>query len=171
MNYPFLYKVLGNLNIENLRTSLVFSGEKTNVWDDWHLLSIESGPVREFLQTQFPHLKIFKDTLYVSQGTQSNFHIDRFHVYHVLHRILIPLDQDYRYEWILNEKLSSYEPKAGEVLLFNNMIPHRFVSESGKKREAVYLDLYDPLIESRLDELKGNYSHENALLEKKYSDL
>lgn len=171
MNYPFLYKVLGNLNIENLRKNLIFSGETTNVWDDWQLLSIESSQVREFLHIQFPHLKIFKDTLYVSQGTQSNFHIDRFHVYHLLHRILIPLDQEYRYEWILNDKLNSYQPKAGEVLLFNNMVPHRFASQSGKKREAVYLDLYDPLVESRLDELKGNYSHENALLEKKHSGL
>lgn len=171
MNYPFLYKVLGTLDVEKLRTSLVFSGEKTNVWDDWQLLAVDSGLVREFLQSQFPHLKIFKDMIYVSQGTQSNFHLDRFHVYHLLHRILIPLDQDYRYEWVLNEKLSRFEPKPGEVLLFNNMVPHRFTSESGKKREAVYLDLYDPLNEARLDDFKGNYSHENALLEKKYSGL
>lgn len=171
MNYPFLYIALGNLDVEKLRKSLVFSGEKTTVWDDWQLLSVESGLVREFLKSQFPHLKIFRNTLFVSQGTQSNFHIDRFHVYHLLHRILIPLDQDYRYEWVLNEKLNSYQPKAGEVLLFNNMIPHRFASDNGKMREVVYLDLYDPLTEARLDEIKGNYSQENAIMEKKYSGL
>lgn len=171
MNYPFLFKVLGYLDVEKLRKSLVFSGEKTTVWDDWQLLTVDSELVRQFIQSQFPHLKIFRNTLYVSQGTQSNFHLDRFHVYHLLHRILIPLDQDYRYDWILNEKLNSFQPKAGEVLLFNNMVPHRFASDTGKKRESVYLDLYDPLNETRLGELKGNYSQENAILEKKYSNL
>ncbi len=169
MNYPFMFQPLGQLEVEKLRNSIIYSGEKTNVWNDWQLLTIESGLVRDFLKSHFPHLKIFRNMLFISQGTQSNFHLDRFHVYHLLHRILIPLDEDFRYEWIVDDKVNSLQPKAGEVLLFNNMVPHRFVSASNKKREAVYLDLFDPLVEDRLESIKGNYSDENAQLEKKFT--
>lgn len=169
MNYPFLFQPLGQIEVKKLRNSIIYSGEKINVWDDWQLHTIESSLVREFLQLNFPHLKIFKNLLFVSQGTQSNFHLDRFHVFHLLHRILIPLDENYRYEWILDNKVKSLEPKAGEVLLFNNMVPHRFISASNTKREAIYLDLFDPLVEDRLDSIEGNYSAENAQLEKQYS--
>lgn len=151
-----------------LQKSLILTGESNTVWDDWKLLTAESSVVREWVAINFPHLKLFKNLLFVSDGTQSNFHIDRFQVYHLLHRILIPLDDNYSYEWILNEKVHSYEPKIGEALLFNNMVPHRFVSKNNKKRQSVYLDLYDPLTEKLLTDLKGNYSQENAFLEKKY---
>lgn len=159
---------LGQIEIEKLRKSIIYSGEKTTVWDDWQLLTVESELIRNFIQSSFPHLKIFRDLIFISEGTDCNFHLDRFHVYHLLHRILIPLDNNYRYEWLINETVNTLEPKLGEVLLFNNMVPHRFVSDNKTKREAVYLDLYDPLVAHHLADFKGNYSHENSLLEKKY---
>lgn len=168
MNYPFLYQRLDVLNVNDIKKNLVVSDEKTPVWDDWQLLTVESSIIREFLIKKYPHLKIFRGSIYISEGTQSNFHIDRFHIYHLLHRILIPLHDNYTYEWIVDEKIVSYKPELGEVLLFNNMVPHRFISSNNEKREAIYLDLYDPLVEAILADLKGNYSHENGLLEKKY---
>lgn len=171
MNYPFLYQVIGSLNVDEIKKDIVYFQEKISVWDDWQLRKIESEKFRNFLNEKMPHLKIFKDTLFVSEGAESNFHIDRYRAHHLLHRILMPLTQNFSYQWIQNEKLISYQPKAGEILLFNNMLPHRFISNDSNLRQVIYLDLYDPLAEEILDSTKGNYSEQNALLEKKYKNI
>lgn len=87
MNYPFLYQVIGSLNLDEIKTDLVYTQEKISVWDDWQLRKIESEKFRKFLSEKIPHLKIFKDTLFISEGTESNFHIDRYRAHHLLHRI------------------------------------------------------------------------------------
>jgi hypothetical protein len=171
MNYPFLYKILDTLSINEIKKNLVYTEEKINVWDTWQLRKVESPLFRQFLSEKMPHLKIFQDTIYISEGTESNFHIDRYRAYHLLHRVLMPLNQNFSYQWIQNEKVVSYEPKAGEVLLFNNMLPHRFVSNGGEFREVIYLDLFDPLTEDLLGSTKGNYSEQNVIIEKKYKNI
>ena len=171
MNYPFLYQVIDNLSVDEIKKNIIYSEEKIDVWDSWKLRKVESTKFRDFLNKKIPHLKIFQNTLYISEGIESNFHIDRYYAHHLMHRILMPLNQNFSYQWIQNEKVVSYEPKAGEVLLFNNMLPHRFVSKDGQFREVIYLDLFDPLTEEMLNSTKGNYSEQNALLEKKYKNI
>lgn len=170
MNYPFLYKILDRLNVEKIKEGLVYGSAQT-VWADWQLQSIESDIVKLYLKQTIPHLNIFNDSIYVSDGTQSNFHIDRYHAHHLLHRILIPLDNNFKYEWIVDEKKITYTPELGEVILFNNMVPHRFISNNNERREVLYLDMFDPLVEDILKNIKGNYSAENAILDKKYKAL
>lgn len=168
MNYPFLHQTLGKLNIEDIRKNLIYTNEEVPVWDDWKLLTIDSVLIRQYLSEKIPHLRLFRDKIFISAGTNSHFHLDRFHIHHLLHRILIPLDAHYYYEWIANDKTVKYQPQPGEVILFNNMVPHRFVSTNNMSREVVYLDLFDPLVENAFDSFKGNYSEENGRLEKKY---
>lgn len=168
MNYPFLYQVIGSLNLDEIKTDLVYTQEKISVWDDWQLRKIESEKFRKFLSEKIPHLKIFKDTLFISEGTESNFHIDRYRAHHLLHRILMPLSNNFIYEWIQNDKVISHRPQPGEVLLFNNMLPHRFVSDAKEFREVIYLDMFDPLTEEILNTVRGNYSEYNAALDAKY---
>lgn len=169
MNYPFLYQILGHLDSAEIRNDLVLTEEKIAVWDDWSLIGAKSELVGQFIQKNLSHLKIFNNQIYVSDGTSSNFHIDRYRIYHLLHRILIPLDDNFHYEWVVGEKIVTYQPKKGEVILFNNMQPHRFVSKSNSKREVIYFDVYDPLVTDLLPDIKGNYSSVNAELDKKYS--
>lgn len=169
MNYPFLYQILGHLDSVKIRNNLILTEQKITVWDDWKLIGAKSEQVEEFIKQNLNHLKIFNDQIYVSDGTTSNFHIDRYRIYHLLHRILIPLDDNFHYEWVIGDKKLTYQPKKGEVILFNNMQPHRFVSDDSSKREVIYFDLYDPLVADLLLEVKGNYSSVNAELDKKYS--
>lgn len=169
MNYPFLYQSLDCLNIQELKNSLVFTNEKYTVWADWELICIESDFLRNYLSKKFSHLKIYENRLFLSSGTQCNFHIDRYQIHHLLHRILIPLDDNFKYEWIVDGHTEFYAPKIGEVLLFNNMVPHRFVSTSQENRQVIYIDLFDPLVEGFFDFFKGNYSLENAALADKYN--
>lgn len=171
MNYPFLYKILTQLDIHLLTEDLQRLPTKYNVWGNWALQQIESKLIRDYLVDNFPYLEIYKNLIFISQGTESNFHIDRFHYHHLLHRLLIPLDDHFHYEWIKNEKTETYQPKVGEVILFNNMIPHRFISniKTEKLREVIYIDLVDPQILPYFSFFSANYSLENGELELKYN--
>lgn len=80
----------------------------------------------------------------------------------------MPLSNNFIYEWIQNDKVISHRPQPGEVLLFNNMLPHRFVSDAKEFREVIYLDMFDPLTEEILNTVRGNYSEYNAALDAKY---
>lgn len=170
MNYPFLYRILDVLDAAELMQNLKLSSTTIDVWDDWILTEIQSPELEKKITGLIPHLKLFRDKIYLSRGTNCNYHIDRFHVHHLLHRILIPLDNHFEYEWIQQEKSVRYRPRPGEVILFNNMVPHRFFIDQGelqKKRDVIYFDMYDPLVEKYLDVMKGDYSFENSLLERK----
>lgn len=169
MNYPFLYQVVDTLNTDLIKKEMQVSADAIKVWDDWNLKPVQSMLILKFIAEKFPHLKIFKDQIYLSEGTSSNFHIDRFYIHHLLHRVLIPLDDQFQYEWIVNEKTQVYKPHKGEVILFNNMVPHRFFSEQNANRNVIYFDLFDPKVEGFFSLLKGDYSHENGLLQQKYS--
>jgi hypothetical protein len=169
MNYPFLYQKIHQLDLKLLNESILFQEVAHTVWEDWVLKEIKSDIIDSFLKTHIPHLKIFNNKIYLSEGINSNFHIDRFYSHHLLHRVLIPLQDHFEYEWIFNEKKVVYRPVAGEAILFNNMLPHRFVSEKNEVRQVVYLDLFDPLVEAIIPTLKGNYSFENGLLAKEFS--
>lgn len=171
MNYPFLYQKLGQLDVQELNTSLQLSDDNIVVWDDWNLREAKSTLVSDFIRIKIPHLNIFNNQIYVSQGISSNFHIDRFHIHHLLHRVLIPMQDTFKYQWIVNDKIIQYQPVCGEVLLFNNMVPHRFVSEQKVLRSVVYFDLCDPLTENMASQFTGNYSEENGLLTEKYKNL
>ncbi len=148
MNYPFLFYKIDTLNADDLLNSIQFSDNLFNIYKNWNLRKIQSSIVSEFIINNYPHLKLFKDSIYLSEGTSSEFHTDQFYTHHLLHRVLIPLDINFKYEWVLNNKVITYQPSAGEVLLFNNMVQHRFVSTDDKPRRVVYFELIDPLIES-----------------------
>ncbi len=168
MNYPFLYQKIHSFDVQELKNSIQYKDLTVPVWGDWVLKEVQSEIILDYIKKQTPHLKLFKETLYISQGVTSNFHIDRYHVHHLLHRVLVPLDDHFHYEWMQCERKLSYQPTAGEMLLFNNMIPHRFVSKSNQLREVIYFDLYDPLMTDILPTLNGNYSEQNALFDQKY---
>lgn len=168
MNYPFLYQCVDRLDFKKLKSSLVYTGEKHSVWQDWSLLCVESDFVRNYLSEKFSHLKVFENKLFISSGTQSNFHLDRFHIHHILHRILIPLNDNFHYEWAVGGNIKTFCPQLGDVIIFNNMVPHRFVSKDKENREVIYIDLYDPLVQGHFEHFKGNYSSENAILAEKY---
>lgn len=168
MNYPFLYQKIHQLDLHTLRQSIILKNTIHTVWDDWVLKEISSHIVETFLKTRISHLKVFNKTIYLSEGVSSHFHIDRYHSHHLLHRLLIPLQDNFKYEWMVNENKIAYQPVAGEAILFNNMLPHRFVSEKNELRQVIYIDLYDPLVENYLETFKGNYSQINATLTTKY---
>lgn len=170
MNYPFLYQKLGQIDAHELNSNLQISTDRIVVWDDWNLSEAKSTLVSGFIRTKIPHLNIFNNQIYVSQGITSNFHIDRFHMHHLLHRVLIPLHDTFKYQWIINDEIINYQPICGEVLLFNNMVPHRFVSDQKILRSVVYFDLCDPLIENMTSQFTGNYSAENGLIAEKYKN-
>lgn len=168
MNYPFLYQVLSHVDAAQLKTSIVKTATTHVVWDDWVLQEIESDFLNKFIKEQFKNLEVFGGKLFISQGTYSNFHLDRFEYFHLTHRILIPLDDNFHYEWIVGEKKISYQPEIGQVLLINNMVPHRFVSNSEQaiSRQVVYFDLIDPALKSHVPNFTKNYSSENGELDK-----
>lgn len=171
MNYPFLYQIVGKLNAEHIRSQLTLVGEKHTVWDDWTLQEVQSKELEKILLQLFPNLEIFHNKMYISAGVDCNFHIDRFEQFHLLHRILIPLDSNYHYEWDLKGQIIRYQPTAGEVIVFNNMIPHRFatdVSGNNNRREVIYVDLIDPLALKFMKHFDGNYSELNGHLASKY---
>ena len=171
MNYPFLYKILGQIHCDDIQKSLVRSSKKETVWEDWCLYSVQSPLIRDFLDREVPQLRVFQDQIYISSGTTSNFHYDRFKVYHMLHRVLVPLNNNFKYEWMVGDTKREFQPNLGDVILFNNMVPHRFVSLDEKEREVIYLDLYDPLAEDILSGIKGNYSELNKELDSKYKNI
>ncbi len=173
MIYPFLYQVLGSTDAADIRKKLKLQSTIHKVWDDWDLQEVQSAEVSALAEKMFPGLEIFRKQIFISRGRESNFHIDRFHAHHLLHRILIPLDAGFRYEWIVNEQKVSYQPRIGEILLFNNMIPHRFVSNQAEPRvrEVIYLDLIDPRLLPYLSQFTGNYSRENGELDQRYRNL
>ncbi|MFZ3229626.1 MAG: hypothetical protein WA160_05445 [Pseudobdellovibrio sp.] len=174
MNYPFLYKIINQLDAATLRINLSEKESSYCVWNDWVLVEIQSLLIENYVADNFSNLKLFSNKIYISRGKSSNFHIDRFHYHHLLHRILIPLDDHFQYEWIVNDKIVSYQPKLGQVILFNNMIPHRFISNNQQEalsRDVIYFDLIDPAVESYLKFFNGNNSLENGQIDKKYKKL
>ena len=170
MNYPFLYQVVGQLNAEQIRSQLTLIGEKHIVWDEWTLQQVKSKELEYIFSQLFPNLEVFQSKMYVSSGAECNFHIDRFEQFHLLHRVLIPLDSNYHYEWDLNGQIIRYQPKPGEVIVFNNMIPHRFATDlpDQNRREVIYVDLIDPLALKFMKHFDGNYSELNGYLATKY---
>lgn len=171
MNYPFLYQKIGQFDVQELISNLQISPEQIVIWDDWNLCEAKSTLVSDFVKNKIPQLNLFNDQIYVSQGISSNFHIDRFQMHHLLHRVLIPLQDTFKYQWIINDELIEYQPICGEVLLFNNMLPHRFVSDQKILRSVIYFDLCDPLTENIIPKLNGNYSEENGHIAEKYKNL
>lgn len=166
MNYPFTHQVIDKIDISDILSDLSRTDKRYDVWGDWHLQVISSDQLREWLEKRFPTLKIYNNTLFISSGRDSNFHIDRFEYHHLLHRIIIPLDSHFRYEWMVDSKRVSFQPESGDVILFNNMIPHRFITNPGSKarREVVYLDLIDEKLFPFIQHFQGNYSQHNGRL-------
>lgn len=170
MLYPFNFSVVDQLNISDFKDELQTRGPKIVVWDDWTLERVESSFLANYFQKNFPEFEIVQNCIFISAATQSNFHIDRYEYFRIFHRVLIPLDEHYVYEWIDQEgERKFFRPKIGQVILFNNMIPHRFKpteSNSYKRREVVYLDLVDPKLKKFVDQMKCSNSEKNGLLEK-----
>lgn len=168
MNYPFLYQILFRMDAEQLRTNIKKTQTTHVVWDDWVLQEIESDLLKNFVSEKFKNLEVLGNKFFISSGSYSNFHLDRFEYFHLTHRVLIPLDQNFHYEWVVDGKVFSYQPEAGQVLLMNNMVPHRFVSnlQQPTTREVVYFDLIDPAIKHHIKNFDKNYSYENGELDK-----
>ena len=168
MIYPFLYQILGAFDADTLKKDVVRNEKTYKVWEDWNLEEADSQLIRSYLHANYPHMNIMFDRFFISRGNKSNFHVDRFHYFHLSHRILIPFDDSFHYEWIVNEEVVRMYPKAGQIILFNNMIPHRFVTDviSENVREVVYLDLIHPDLEPFIKKMDGNYSIENGILGK-----
>ena len=170
MIYPFLYQVIKNLDSHELKNSIFKTGKTHEVWNDWILQEVESAVLRSYIETEHPSLRLLFNRFFISKATMSNFHIDRFHYFHLSHRILIPFDNSFHYEWIVNNEIVKFFPEPGQVILFNNMIPHRFVVDKpgAEAREALYFDLIHPDMEPLVKTLEGTYSKENEILEKMY---
>ena len=168
MIYPFFYQILAQVDVLEIKANLIKKNRTHTVWDDWTLEEVDSPLLRELVEEKFYGLSIFADKIFISHGTNSNFHIDRFHYYHLTHRILIPLDDYFHYEWIAKDRVHTFQPQVGQVILLNNMIPHRFVSHedaNDRVRAVIYFDLINPFLENHLQFFGGNNSIENGLID------
>lgn len=156
------------MDVEALRADIKKTQTTHVVWDDWTLQEIDSDLLNNFVSEKFSHLEVFGNKFFISSGTYSNFHLDRFEYFHLTHRVLIPIDQNFHYEWIVDGKTVTYQPEAGQVILMNNMVPHRFVSNLPQPaaRDVVYFDLIDPAIKHHVKEFDKNYSYENGELDR-----
>ncbi len=166
MNYPFLYQVYDQINIQDLKQKINPTPKVIPVWDDWFLQEIESEYLSDYVQRKFPHLELFMGKFFLSIGTNSNWHIDRYHYFHLTHRILIPFEETFHYEWYVKNEYHQFQPRAGQVILMNNMIPHRFVlnKNSLERRQVVYFDLIDPALKGHLKYFDGDNSIENGVI-------
>ena len=169
MKYPFVYQVIGNISIKELSEDIQPAGDKVPIYDEWYLKPFKSSYLDSWLKQNFYGMELDDDTYFVSQAKYSLFHIDKRHRNYITHRILIPLDTYFQYQWFVNDTLYSYRPKAGEVLLFNNLVPHRFIMDEDRKdvdRCVVYFNVVDPDARAFLHHFEGHHTGYNQEMDK-----
>lgn len=160
MIYPFTHTILGHIKDLEFK----FTTEQVwTVWDDWTLQPI-SCPALEGWISQSMDDMIY-NSVQISAGTECDFHIDRFESHMIKHRILVPLSDNFVWQWkFKNGRIEELTPTINTIYLFNNMIPHRFVGTT--RREVIYVDIWDKKLNDHMKYFTGNFTHVNTELSK-----
>lgn len=166
MRYPFLYSVIGKISLEELSKDIHPAGRISMLYDEWYLKPFTSGYLDNFVKENFHGMILDDETYFMSVAKVSRFHLDKRHKNYLTHRILIPLDTHFQYQWFVNDQLFSYRPKSGEVLLFNNLIPHRFLMDEGRtdERSVIYFNVADPNSAQFFQHFEGKHAEENYVI-------
>jgi hypothetical protein len=132
----------------------VLPGDVIPVLKDWILRPIECEQIDNWVKG----LSVFiHDTPRLSIGTSCEYHIDTtdpYGYYHLAHRVVIPLTDNFIWEWQLNNNvIETVKPVIGNIYLFNNMIMHRFICE--EKRATIVFDMYDKNLKDRMLEIRA----------------
>lgn len=169
MLYPFYCQALKEFETIDVQLS---DTEPFRVWDDWSLKEIKSESITSWIGS-LPEIELHTGKMYVSSGTTCNLHIDRLHRHMILHRVVVPLSEDFVYEWFDKTEDGGYKlchsirPVPNTAYLFNNMVPHRFVQDQESPRgprKAIYLDLVDKKLRSYMSLFVDNFSSVNHIL-------
>lgn len=140
MNYPFTHlkigKIIGDLTYTILPDNIRL------VEGNWITRSITCKQITDWASQYTGYIQ---EPPHLSLGTTCNFHIDNtedFGYYHLAHRIIIPLTDNFQWEFILKDgTVEIVKPEINTIYMFNNMITHRFVSD--EHRACVVFDMYD----------------------------
>lgn len=173
MRYPFLYSVIGQISLEKLSADIRPAGNKIQMYHEWYLKPFTSDYLLEFTALNFHGMQVDDGQFFLSYAKQSMFHVDMREKNYLTHRVLIPLDNHFSYEWFVDNKLHSYKPKPGEVLLFNNIVPHRFVLDEKRNddRCVVFFNVADPNVSRFYSHFTGDNKQENEMLDTKIKKI
>ncbi|MCC2679155.1 MAG: hypothetical protein K0R29_1731 [Pseudobdellovibrio sp.] len=157
MLYPFFYKTIGDIDVEALTKSVVTSGGFRQFDKSWVYQPFQSDYLQKYLDENLFGLILVNGEMRLSAGKESEFHVDP--ALHNLqsHRVLISLADNFYWEWFHKGKLYRHKPKIGQVVVFNNQVPHRFVLVKGSDevRMTVFLNLIDPTMLQYSPQLEG----------------
>ena len=164
MRYPFLFKVINSIDVVELKKSLIHLSKPIEVQPNWFYNPVDSDFLEKYIAEKFYGMVLYPNLINLSNATGSGFHIDRLDYNFMAHRILIPLDTNFNYEWFVDGELHRYRPSLGEVLIFNNQVPHRFVldEDNNKKREVILFSLIDPNASPFMKHFSGASSTNSA---------
>lgn len=124
--YPFLFHAQGEIDLRALQKDIKINKTPMRVGHDWYAYEFQSDYLLNYVKENFFGLKVKNNIFAFSKAKNCYFHIDGAHENHLVHRVLIPLDTHFQYNWYVDGKLHTHQPRAKEVLIFNNMYPHRF---------------------------------------------
>lgn len=158
MKYPFFCHGVGKIDLQRLEADIRVKEKTNHLVDDWYVTDFYSDYLLEFVEQNFFGLKVMNGVFGLSYGTNCLFHVDGDHRNLATHRVLIPLDSHFQYHWFANGKMHTHRPEPKEVLVFNNMIPHRFRLDdpgSGKTRVVITFNLVARELEPYLSEFSG----------------
>ena len=89
------------------------------------------------------------DQISLSVGIGLDWHVDTNEYGLVKHRILIPISDNFTWEWELKDgTIETVIPVVNNIYLFNTMIPHRVVAN--EKRATICFNMHDKKIENKL---------------------
>lgn len=103
MNYPFLFKKIGVVEPDILRTA----------------------PDRSFIEEYFPDLEPEGPVEFAAAGNLSRFRQAEGLEAFLYHMVYVPLREDLRFEWYHGQKLYDCVARRGEMLLCNDIVPFR----------------------------------------------
>jgi hypothetical protein len=165
--YPFLYQVIDTIDAQEMLQGLVNLSRPVEVQKGWFYNPVKSDFLAQYIAKKFPGMVLYPDILNMSNSVGSGFHIDRLNYNFLAHRIIIPIDTHFHYEWYVNETLHRYRPKAGEVIVFNNHVPHRFVRDEGssEQRRVILFSLIDEKAAPFMKHFTGASDYNSAQLD------
>jgi hypothetical protein len=144
MIYPFTHLVIGKF--DPLPKYEFYESDKEAITAGWTLTPIKCPEVSAWVDS-FEDMVAEQISLSVSIGM--DWHIDTNNYGIVTHRILIPISDNFIWQWQLKDgTIETCHPVIGNIYLFNNMILHRVVAD--EKRATICFNMYDKKIENEL---------------------
>jgi len=162
MNYPFMYKVVGKIDVDALRASLVQVAPESWPFNikDWSLTMVKSEYLENYIKEKHSAFVLYGGHAVLSKATSCVFHNDlgteKDLIYSVTHRMIVCLSENYFYEWDSNGEITVFRPQIGDVIAFNNCEMHRFEKDKDGPaiRETLTFNLVDknllPLIKGMI---------------------